>query len=62
MDSEKVLKNSIDSIIELLKSEDNEFIRAGLYMALSNIKNRIAIEDEELLEKFNLKQDLEKYL
>ena len=62
MDSEKVLKNSIDSIIELLKSEDNEFTRVGLYMALSNIKNRIAIEDEELLERFDLKQDLEKYL
>ena len=62
MDSEKVLKNSINSIIELLKSEDNEFTRLGLYMALSNIKNRIAIEDEELLEKFDLKQDLEKYL
>ena len=62
MDSEKVLKNSINSIIELLKSEDNEFTRLGLYMALSNIKNKIAIEDEELLEKFDLKQDLEKYL
>ena len=62
MDSEKILKNSINSIIELLKSEDNEFTRLGLYMALSNIKNRIAIEDEELLEKFDLKQDLEKYL
>lgn len=62
MDSEKVLKNSINSIIELLKREDNEFTRLGLYMALSNIKNRIVIEDEELLEKFDLKQDLEKYL
>ena len=62
MNSEKILKNSIDSIIELLKNEDNEFTRLGLYMALSNIKNRIIVENENLLEKFNLNQDLEKYL
>ena len=56
------LKKSIDRIKEQLKQEESQEIKLGIYIALNSLKNDFMIEDEKILTKIGLDEELEKYL
>ena len=51
---------AIQGIKEHLKTQDDDLIKAGIYMALQTIKDEIS--DEQLLEVLGLNEEFEKYL
>ena len=63
MKEKEILITATRRIQEHLNSQENDLIKAGLYMALSTIKSEIEIfEDDKLLELCELNKNLEKLL
>ena len=62
MDEREILARSIQSIKEDLIEQKDEGVKTGLYFALSTIRNRIIMVNEDLLKELDLEEELEKYL